>query len=174
MKTILDEYELQENHAMICGSAEAESRKYMKYRSKSNGRIYLVADQPNAGDNIYVEGEKGSDGFAGRELTFTLVDGSTIKLKGPWHTNSNDLLKATGIDCTWKHLTWGLVAHSCTGGCNKPLVFKDVFHLDDEPMVGAFDRIQKIAQRIANELRITVQAYSKSTGGSFRGPVDPS
>ena len=40
---------------MICASAEAESRRYRKYVGKS-GRIYLVADQPDAGANVYVEG----------------------------------------------------------------------------------------------------------------------
>ncbi len=45
---------LVERRGMICGSAEAEENVYHLYKGK-NGNRWLVADQINAADNIYVE-----------------------------------------------------------------------------------------------------------------------
>ena len=164
---------ISEPYQMRCGSAEAESRKYWLYEDKS-GRRYLVADQPNSADNIYVEGDQGSDGFSGRTLTFPLVTGGEIRLKGPWHTNSEDLFKNTGIDVCSKHLTFVVVGLG--RGTIQPgwrMVIREVIYKDEQPVMGRYDRGDTIAQKVANERGKTVFMYKRSTDGSICCPVHP-
>ena len=158
--------------AMICSSAEAESRKYFLYKSKK-GRKWLVADQPNAGDNVYVEGGPNSEGFAGRTLTFPLVNGEEVSLQGPWHTTSNGLFAATGVDVRDKCLTFGVISHErkCNSAYETEMI--DVIYQDEKPIIGTFDRVREIAQKIANKLGKAVFCYSESKGGSSCGQVKP-
>lgn len=155
---------------MICGSAEAESRKYHKYLGK-NGRTYLVADQPDAGANVYVEGGPNSDGFGGRTLTFPLVEGGEIKLKGPWHTNSDDLFANTGIDVRDRHYTFVVISRDRKSGKNYESIMVDVLYRDDEPRLGSFHRGDELARQWARELGGPVYLYSQSSGGSSCGQV---
>lgn len=157
---------------MICGSAEAESRRYHKYLGK-NGRTYLVADQPDAAANIYVEGGPNSDGFGGRTLTFPLVEGGEVKLKGPWHTNSGDLLINTGIDVRDKHYTFVVVSRRRETGKNYESICVDVLYRDEAPQLGSFHRGDVIARQWARELGHKVHLYSQSSGGSSSGFVEP-
>lgn len=155
---------------MVCGSAEAESRKYHKYLGK-NGRTYLVADQPDAGANVYVEGGPNSDGFGGRTLTFPLVEGGEIKLKGPWHTNSDDLFANTGIDVRDRHYTFVVISRDRKSGKNYESIMVDVLYRDDEPRLGSFHRGDELARQWARELGGPVYLYSQSSGGSSCGQV---
>lgn len=157
---------------MICGSAEAESRKYHKYLGK-NGRTYLVADQPDAGANIYVEGGPNSDGFGGRTLTFPLVDGGEIKLKGPWHTNSGDLFANTGVDVRDQHYTFVVISRGRESGEHYESIMVDVLYKDDEPQLGSFHRGDSLAREWAREIGAPVFLYSQSSGGSSCGQVKP-
>ena len=61
---IKEEVRFNIHQGMTCGSEEAEKRCYKLLRGTS-GRRWLVALQPNEADNVYVEGEVGSDGFGG-------------------------------------------------------------------------------------------------------------
>jgi len=97
-----------EGQPMRCSSYEAEQRRYKKIIGK-DGHIYLYAIQDNPADNIYVSGGKNSDGFGGRTLSFTLEDGTVEELRGPWHTNSDDLFVHTGIDLRAKYLTFVVI-----------------------------------------------------------------
>lgn len=155
---------------MVCGSAEAESRKYHKYLGK-NGRTYLVADQPDAGANVYVEGGPNSDGFGGRTLTFPLVEGGEVKLKGPWHTNSGDLFANTGIDVRDKHYTFVVISRDRKSGKNYESIMVDVLYRDDEPQLGSFHRGDVLARQWAKEIGAPVFLYSQSSGGSSCGQV---
>jgi|SRR5215813_3051286 len=153
------------SYSMVSGSAIAESNTYTKVLSKT-GKIYLVADRPDAASYIYVEGGPGSDGFGGRTLAFTLTDGTVLQLKGPWHTNPHDLLANTGIDLRNKFMTWGCVG---TGREHSPMRVTGLVYFDPEPTIGAFDRVEKLAERMA-EQRIEQLAYfSESQGGSSCG-----
>lgn len=157
--------------AMICGSYEAEVRKYHKYISHNSGRIWLVADQPNAADNIYVEGNKtdkntGFQGFGGRVLTFTLVNGLKIQLEGPWHSNAGALFSAIGIDVRDTHLTWGCIGKGWKSGPTFQGTILDVIHMDNEPVTGEFDRIEIMSEKLAKELGYDVYYYSQSQSGS--------
>lgn len=157
---------------MVCGSAEAESRRYHKYFGK-NGRTYLVADQPDAGANVYVSGGPNSDGFGGRTLTFPLVEGGEIKLKGPWHTNSGDLFANTGVDVRDRHYTFVVISRGRESGEHYESIMTDVLYVDNEPQLGSFHRGDSLARQWAQHLGVPVYLYSQSSGGSSCGQVKP-
>lgn len=159
---------------MICGSAEAESKRYNLYKGRS-GRRWLVADQLNAADNIYVEGGPGSEGFGGRELSFLLVNGSTLRLRGPWHTNDDALYRDTGVDVRNRHLTIGAIGLRRVGSKElkfwDPISVADVIYQDEDWTLGEFDRIKKYAKEISkNSLKELFYAVVSQGGGSA-GPV---
>lgn len=157
---------------MICGSAEAESRKYHKYIGKS-GKIWLVADQEDAAANVYVEGGPNSDGFAGRTLTFPLVEGGEIKLKGPWHANSDSLLADTGVDVRNKHRTFVVISRDRKCGERYESIMVDVLYKDEDWQIGSFHRGDLLAREWAREIGAPVFLYSQSAGGSSNGQVKP-
>lgn len=161
-----------ERQPMICGSSEAESRRYHKHTGKS-GKVWLVADQEDAAANVYVEGGPGSDGFGGRTLTFPLVDGTEIKLKGPWHANSDALLADTGIDVRDRSRTFVVISRDRKSGKNYESIMVDVLYRDDQPQIGSFHRGDEIARQWARELGVPVLCYSQSSGGSSCGQIKP-
>ncbi len=165
-----------EPYSMTCGSAEAEARKYKKIIGKL-GKTWLVALQDNPADNVYVSGGPNSDGFAGRTLSFELDDGETVQLKGPWHSNSIALFEDAGYDVRNMHLTFGVIGlgreYKKERGCCGPVTITGVMYKDKNWTLGAFDRITKMAQVIANELNLTVMCFQKSKGGSSCGLVRP-
>lgn len=160
---------------MKSGIAEAAKHRYHVVPNlKPGGKRWLYADIPNAADEIYVDGGKGSDGFGGRTLTFELVDGTTVDFIGPWHANPHDMLKETGVDLRGKHLTQGIAAFVCElGDVYKPDTYREVVHYDAQPAIGALDRIKHIAQAIANETGRHVRYGSVSNGGGQGGGCGP-
>jgi len=170
------DFVLDKPYQMTCGSAEAESRVYHKVEGK-NGRTWLYADQENAGDNVYVSGGPNSDGFGGRTLTFQLVGGGEIQLKGPWHSNSGALKADTGVDVTNQHRTWGVISRKKERIKSTNFMsgkFVDVCHIDQEPVVGEYNRIMDLAQVFADVFGEPVYYYSQSQGGSSSGQIKPS
>lgn len=160
---------------MICGSAEAESRRYHTTLDP-RGLRWLWSNDHNPGDHIYVEGGPNSNGFGGRTLTFELVDGSSVALKGPWHSNSGALFANTGVDLRDKHLTCGIVALKRTCGRlsrHEPDEYDEVLHYDIEPVVGAFDRIEAIAKKEASMRHRPVFYAFVSASGGCSGQVQP-
>ena len=156
---------------MYSGRADAERRKYHKYDGKKPGSVWLVADQPNAGDNIYYcDFDPKSQGYGGSTLKFMLVDDTVIDLPAPWHSNSDALFTDTGVDVRDKHLTYVVI-----GMDNKynPDTVVDVIYQDKEPTVGAFERGDDMAKSLANKLGKPVYAYRQSQGGSSMGQVRP-
>jgi hypothetical protein len=164
---------IEEPYRMICGSHEAEVRKYKMYVGKS-GRRWLVAIQPNEADNIYVEGGPNSDGFAGRTLDFTLENGEVVSLKGPWHTNSGSLFADTGVDIRDKNLTFVVIGLDRTyTDKGYRTIIKDVIYKDEKPTIGEYYRGTKLAMSLAKKLNKPVMCYSKSAEGSSSGFVYP-
>jgi hypothetical protein len=157
---------------MISGRGSAESRRYHKYLGRS-GKTWLVADQPNAAANIYVEGGPNSDGFGGSTLTFSLVDGGEVKLKGPWHANSDSLFADTDIDVRDRHYTYVVIGRRRESGEHYESIIADVLYRDDEPQLGSFHRGDELARQWAREIGAQVFLYSESEGGSSHGPVQP-
>lgn len=161
-----------ERQPMVCGSSEAESRKYHKHIGKS-GKIWLVADQGDAAANVYVEDGPNSDGFGGRTLTFPLVDGTEVKLKGPWHANSESLFQDTGVDVRDKHYTFVVISRKRESGEFYESIMVDVLYRDDAPQLGSFHRGDVLARQWAREVNAPVFLYSQSKGGSSCGQVKP-
>lgn len=162
MDYVSDDYE------MFSGSADAESKVYNLVVGKS-GKRWLYTDYA---DNIYVEGVPNSRGFGGRTLTFELINGSEIKLTGPWHTNAETLYRDTSVDLRDKHLTFIVVALERVRVWPK-IILKDVIYKDEKPLLGLFNRGDIIAKKLAIELNKTVFVYRQSKGGSSCGPVTP-
>lgn len=156
---------------MICASSEAGKRKYHKYEdNKRKGYFYLVADQVNAADNIYCgyDHDTKSDGFGGRWLTFELVGGGEIQLQGPWHTNSDDLFRHTGIDIRNIHATIVVIGKSVRyeeGNCN-PIIY-DLVYQDEDWVISDFDRKETIDGAM-KESTVPLYVYKESKGGSSR------
>ena len=162
----------------VCASAEAESNKYHMVR-QPNGYVFLWKDGPSAADNIYCgwdDPDKREEGFGGRTLTFDLVEGGSISLHGPWHTNADHLYRATKVDLRNQYSTFVVVAkyreykHDENG---YQTVYKDVLHQDEGWVISDFDRGNRIALKLANKLGHEVFCYQQSSGGSSDGPVYP-
>jgi len=155
---------------------QAPMKSRFKYHMKRKGKsVWLWRDGRYAADSIYFGSDDPnhkSEGMGGRTLTFELVDGGSIDLNGPWHTSSDSLFGATGIDIRDKHATFVVVSSSHQWSQHVQIM-KDVLYQDDCWMESEFDRGKKIAQTIANDLCITVQLYAQSSGGSSRGQVSP-
>lgn len=158
------------SYAMFSAIAEAASHKYYMYKDKSN-RIWLVGDEPNAAEHIYVDGGKGSNGFGGRTMTFELVDGSTVNLIGPWHTNSSALLQAVGIDLRDKYFTWGCIGTDRYFN-NGNSGISNLIYIDKEPILGKYDRIDNLAKQLSEERQECLFYYRQTLGGSTLGPVN--
>ena len=162
------------NSEMLSGQKEASERRYFMVGPPE--RTWFIADQEDAGDNVYVcdlrQNAPRSDGFGGSTLHFTLVDGSVIAAKGPWHSNSNACFKDTGIDTRDKHRTWGVVSRS-RKQVGYDTIMEDVLYKDESifGVVGHFDRIERIAQEFADKLGCDITFHRQSAGGSSTGGV---
>ena len=159
---------------MVSASGEAAKNKYHLHLGKS-GKRWVVADLKEAAEHIYVDGEKGSQGMAGRTLTFELVDGSKVDFIGPWKTTADNLFSDTGIDFRGNYLTKGIVAlkrERCKNMYEGDL-YSEILHLDVEPVMGVFDRVEKIAQGFADDLKCKVFVGVISAGGGFGGTKEP-
>lgn len=159
-----------EPQPMVSGFSVATSNKYTFAVGRS-GRTWLIADTPNPADHIYVSDPR-SQGFGGATLTFELINGERISLKGPWHSNSESLYSDTGIDVREQHLTFVVVSKRRVYH-NGITTMCDVLYQDERPTVGAFKRGESIARAFADELGVPVICYSQSDGGSSIGPVSP-
>jgi hypothetical protein len=159
----------------LCGSAEAEARRYKLLIGKSKRR-WLVAIQPNEGDNVYAEGGENSDGFGGRLIRFTLEDGSELALVGPWHSNSGGLYDDTGYDCRDKHYIKGIIAEereNFIDGFIYENTYGKILHEDADFVLGTFNRITDMAQDYANKLGKRIWYAYKSMGGGCSGSREP-
>jgi len=172
------------SQGMFSGAADAQSRKYHKAMGKS-GAVWLYADQPNAGDNIYSHKHDPQwrtrspsfSGFGGATLKFPLVDGTVYEARAPWHSNAVAMLADTGIDLRQTHLTFVAIGK---GVKRVPRsmhgIVTDVLYKDDKPSIGYFKRGDYLAAKLAKEHNCEVFVFVQSQGGSssgFRNPNDP-
>lgn len=159
---------------MISASGDAERRAFKLLHGKS-GKRWVVAAQSNAADNIYVDGGPGSKGMAGRTLTFRLENGETVDLQGPWKTGADGLYKDTGFDARETYTSQGIIARHIVHGVDlrRPDFYVGVLHHDEAARIGAFDRIEKMAQRFANEIGEPVHFAVVTHGGGHAGKTEP-
>ena len=153
-----------EYQPMICASVSG--KKFVRHQGTK--WLWLVADQPNSGDDIYVWDNLNTSGFGGRHIDFTLTNDTVITLKGPWHSNSISFFDDTGIDIRDKHLTFGVISRKFA---NDEMI--DVLHQDEDWTIGPFNRIPTLAKEMANNLREKLYYFKLSQSGSSRGPVEP-
>lgn len=142
------------------------------------GCTWLVVATLDDTEHVYVDQPSNRTGFAGSTLVFKLEDGSTFSSKGPWHSNTDQLLEETGIDLTQQHFTKGVIALEIDyqkGGYGlEKVTCRNVLHVDDAYVRGDLKRIEQLAQKYADELRVTVRVVSHSYGGSHGGWKNPS
>jgi hypothetical protein len=67
--------------------------KFKKVVSKDGYNYYYIAGDIHS---IWVDYDK--KGFGGKEIKFTLEDGSVDVVVGPWNTNSKHFEEVTGIN----------------------------------------------------------------------------
>lgn len=116
---------------------------------RKNGVWLVPTNHPSPGDEVYYDPQTGtSEGFGGSTLSFPLEDGSAHRAQGPWHGNSDDLYRDTGLDLREQHslrcvigLAWDHKA--------QPWTIQDVIHQDSDWMVGNFDRHIQLAKELA-------------------------
>lgn len=169
------DYEIK-RQPMKSASGEVEVRTFRKVESEKSV-WYISTNDASPASHIYVaskdpEVNKKSQGFAGRTITFNLEDGSVDKVQGPWHTNSDSLYKETGVDLRDQHLTFGVIGKGYEGNLRESRIL-NVLHKDEDWTLGEFNRIQKLAQALANKLGEELYVYQQSQGGSSQGPVKP-
>ncbi len=159
---------------MICASGDAEGRVYKLLQGKS-GKRWVVAVQENAADNVYQDGGPGSDGMAGRTLTFQLEDGSSVDFIGPWKTTAGALFADTGHDVRGTTLVQGILAFSMERAkkWEAPDIYRDVIHYDETAVVVAYGSHKDIAQAKANETGREVFFAYVSKGGGAAGAAKP-
>jgi hypothetical protein len=138
------------------------------------GKTWIIEDGRKNPEAIYCDNPRDRTGFGGAEFEFTLADGSVFKSKGPWKSGSEGLLEETGVDLTKLHLTRGIVAlRREPGSYGQADIYFDVLHVDEVPVVGLFNRIDFLAQTLANELGREVCWSTVSNGGGCASRTSP-
>lgn len=171
---IFDSGEMQ----IISGQGEAVKNIYDVYRGKS-GFLWLVANNiKNKADAIYMQGRKGSDGFAGATLKFDISHGDSISLSGAWKAGAGDLFKDTGIDvgnCHSGFVVVGLRRGKPPANCYYRTIIEDVIYKDQGEVIGepAWVRADKIAKELANARGEPVFYFASSPSSNSSCQVKP-
>lgn len=162
----------------LSGQHEAAISVYKRIDSKTrHGGVWLVANQENEGDNIYwgYEANKGhprSDGMGGAVIEFELVDGGSVKIQGPWHSNADSLFADTGYDCRDKYFTQGIVAERRTSVPKSwDYEYDGIIHHDKKRTLGAYRRIMEIAKQWCLDNKADCYYCMRSRGGGSSGPM---
>jgi hypothetical protein len=163
---------------MVSGVGQQQDILLWDYVQESDGTYWLwPAEHLEPGSMVHCgdvvrAGRKRSEGYGGRTMQFPTKDG-VVELQGPWHSNTDALYERTGVDLRNKHWTWGVVGLE-RDYSGRQEIYRDILY-EDPPtgLVGDFDRVEHIAQHLANELGITVYCYRQSRGGSSSGSVHP-
>jgi len=165
-----------EDYQMFSGQGEAVERKYRKYIGKS-GNTWLVADQENAAENVYVtnnpqnttSSSQGFEGFGVATLSMPLVDGTTFLLHGGWHSNADALFADTGVDVRNQTYTFVVLSKervTMDDGSYRTIM-RDVVYKDEKPTLGSYYRYREIVKRYPEANYV----YSSSRGGSSCGLI---
>ncbi len=156
-------------YQMISGQGEAMSRAFKVATNKSGRRWLYNDDLRDAGAFVYVEGDPNSDGFGGATIPFKLVDGTTLPLKGPWHSNTEALFADCGIDLRNRHVTWGCIGTERDWKQSRSVI-KGLIYFDPEGGIeGPFNRIESIAEAMARLHKAELAYFSGSHSGSSCG-----
>lgn len=157
---------------MRSASAHAEARKYRMLAGKS-GKRWLVAVQSAEADNVYVEGGRNSQGFAGRTISFELESGEVVALSGPWKVSAEELLKDTAYDATDKYTSLGIIALEREKDWKNGDLYQGILHKDDQSIIGRLNRIDTLAQGFADKLGRKIYFGVITYGGGTAGSRSP-
>ena len=159
---------------MFSASSEASKRTYKLLRGKSGNR-WVVSTSPEAAEDVYVDGGRGSDGFGGRTLTFALEDGTSVDFIGPWKTGADSLFADTGYDVRGQSYSQSIVALSREEhGFYKPSVYREIIHYDPAPVLNNPVDYKGMAHRYADEHGVPVFVASISKGRGYSSMIKPS
>lgn len=164
---------------MISAIGEVYDKVWVKYVGKS-GKIWLLPKDEPQNSMVIVQGNLGSQGFGGREMEFKLDTGETLVLKGPWSSNHDAFWGDTGVDRRAHYRTWGCIGRNRTFAtytgkyASSVMTINDLVYIDPEDgIIGEYDRINKIAKRMAFERDELLFKYSCTYGGSSSGCIMP-
>lgn len=169
-----------DEYRMVSGQAIVQEPIYKQVADLTNPRhVHLVGLVPNEADYVIfcdLDDAK-SDGYGGATLEFKVVNPQrddlnqikTIKIRGPWHSNSDSLFKYTGYDCRDKTYTQVIVARDRESGKRWSTILKDLVYFESDEKLGNFNRYKEIAQKYVDLLGIPLVCYKKSRGGSSCG-----
>jgi|GEM_PF-5480889 len=160
-----DEVTYGGEQAMFSASGRASQYKYFLFTGKS-GKKWVVADQLCPGENIWVDGGKGSRGSAGRTLTFELVQGGCVDLIGPWKTGVSAFKEDCGIDLPTHQWMTGIVAlERESNGWPKPWTYKGIIRFDQDPILGHPEVYKAIAREESEKRQSPVFWQFQTIGG---------
>lgn len=114
-----------------------------------------------------------NDGYYGSTLEWKLEDGSTCSLQGPWHSGPDALYEDAGIDLRQCHQTWCAVGRGVRFLRGGHLELIDPIYVDEEVQESAFDRGDKLGERLANKRREPLYVVRESSGGGCYGWMRP-
>lgn len=164
---------------MISAIGEVYDKVWVKYVGKS-GKIWLLPKDEPQNSMVIVQGDPGSQGFGGREMEFKLDTGETLVLKGPWSSNHDAFWGDTGVDRRAHYRTWGCIGRNRTFAtytgkyASSVMTINDLVYIDPEDgIIGEYDRINKIAKRMAFERDELLFKYSCTYGGSSSSCIMP-
>ena len=137
-----------------------------------NNSVWVYANIPHAGDYIYSRAND-NEGFGGRLLTFDLEGGSKVLLRAPYLLSSYALWESTSVDLREKHMTQGIIARHHKEVLYQTPKYTTVYHYDDAPVIGAHDRIERMAEIIARERGHSVAFAARGVWGSHESMKFP-
>lgn len=118
----------------------------------------------NPADHLHVETQNDKRGYGGRTLDFTLVDGSVCALRGPWHSSPDCAPDSVRQAIEHTHATCGAIGKRIVDG-----VVLDLMYHDTSPVVGEYDRIEKLAFELAHRDQTNYVYYVATCGGAHGG-----
>ena len=174
---IQDRIDVTEPYRMISARAEQAAVKLWNYVIDADGTHWFWPhDHPEPGAMVHcgspVMAGKRSDGYGGATLNFSTPDG-VIPIQGPWHTNTNALFEKTGVDLRDRHLTYGVVGTGREYENNRTIITGLVHADPPEGVLGRFERIETLAQELADRECRPFYYFRRSRGGSSCGLVYP-
>lgn len=146
----------------------ALDKEYRVFRGEE--RIWIVAAGPDCAGNVYCTSgldphDSRRAGFGGKQVTLPLVGGGRFRFYG-WHSNADDLLEETGVDVTDCYATqgWYALGYDIDKGYDQKGLI-DILWWEEKPIIGTFDRAERVAQSLANSHNTTIHGWVESPGG---------
>ena len=140
---------------------------YRMVVGKSGKAWFILTEVDNPGDYILVtdsdDWDKRGEGFGGSTLNLALENGEKFSLLGGWHSNSNALLRDTGIDLTHTHLTYGVITE----------LDGTVVHKDEGWTLGKFDRTEELCKSLVEKSGKPLHHENQSMGGGLIHTIYP-